>query len=115
MTEGSPDNSSDELSEFSDYLNQFKNSIKFDSEICPICGINLSDSIAVNYSPFIKILSTNDKNGLELLITKLNTEEISFKIVEQLDNKVLERISYVYDVFIHIKDCEKYHKLIEKE
>lgn len=114
MIEGNKENPADDLSEYSDYLNQFDDSIKFDSETCPICGVNLSDSIEVKNSPFIKIFSTDRKEVLETLASKLSCEEIIFKIIERLDDKVLEKISYVYDVFIQLKDCEKYHKLFEK-
>lgn len=113
MNEGNQNNLSDDLSEFSDYLNQFDDTINFDSETCPICGVNLSDSITVNSSPFIKILTIEEKDELEIFVSRLNNEQIKFKVVERLNEKVFSEISYVYDVFITIKDCEKYHKLIE--
>lgn len=113
MIEGNQNNLDDELSEFSDYLSQFDESVKFDSETCPICGINLSDSVKVNSSPFIKVLTMDNKNELELLVSKLSNEQIAFKVFERLNEKVISEISYVYDIFITIKDCEKYHKLIE--
>lgn len=52
---------SDELSEFEDYLREFESSIFFDSEICPTCGINLSDSIIPVSAAFVQIEFNSEK------------------------------------------------------
>ena len=45
----------EELSEFEDYLKEFESTVFFDSEICPTCGINLSDSITPLSASFVQI------------------------------------------------------------
>lgn len=52
---------SDELSEFEDYLREFESSIFFDSEVCPTCGINLSDSIIPVSAAFVQIEFNSEK------------------------------------------------------
>lgn len=52
---------SDEISEFEDYLREFESSIFFDSEVCPTCGINLSDSIIPVSAAFVQIEFNSEK------------------------------------------------------
>jgi hypothetical protein len=113
MIEGIQENSSEEFSDFPDYLREFENIVKFDSETCPICGVNLSDSISIDNSPYVNVISTEEKSKLEKIVTVLRDSNIKFKVEERLDNTILEKISYVYDLFIPIKDCEAFHKILE--
>ena len=48
-----------DLKEFEDYLSEFNSIPQFDSEICPICGISLSDNISVNKVPLIELQFEN--------------------------------------------------------
>ena len=49
-----------DLKDFKDYLAEFETSVHFDSETCPICGINLSDNISVNQIPLIELQFENE-------------------------------------------------------
>ena len=65
---------SDESSnEFEDYLSEFDIIPKFDSEICPVCGIKLSDNISINKVPLIELQFENEAvaaNAINLLEEK---------------------------------------------
>ena len=52
-----PDNN---LEEFKDYISEFKSVPQFDSEICKICGINLSDTLSVTRVPLIELHFENE-------------------------------------------------------
>jgi len=49
-----------DLKEFEDYLSEFNSIPQFDSEICPICGISLSDNLSVNKVPLIELKFENE-------------------------------------------------------
>jgi len=49
-----------DLKEFEDYLSEFNSIPQFDSEICPICGISLSENISVNKVPLIELQFENE-------------------------------------------------------
>ena len=51
----------EDLSEFEDYLKEFESSVFFDSEVCPTCGINLSDSIIPVSAAFVQIEFNSEK------------------------------------------------------
>jgi hypothetical protein len=50
----------DDLKEFEDYFAEFDSTPQFDAEICPICGISLSDSLSVNRVPLIELQFENE-------------------------------------------------------
>lgn len=49
-----------DLEEFADYISEFNSIPQFDSETCPICGINLSDNLSVNKIPLIELQFENE-------------------------------------------------------
>jgi hypothetical protein len=49
-----------DLKEFEDYLSEFNSIPQFDAETCRICGVNLSDSLAVNRVPLIELQFENE-------------------------------------------------------
>ena len=55
----------DNLDEFAEYLKEFDNNLIFDSETCPVCGVNLSDSISVHPIPLIELKFENEKFASE--------------------------------------------------
>lgn len=44
-----------DLKEFEDYLSEFSSVPQFDAESCRICGVSLSDSLAVNRVPLVEL------------------------------------------------------------
>ena len=59
------------LSEFEDYLDQFEESVKFDSETCPVCGIDLSSTIKVENSPFTEFITLHSEDEAVKLYNEL--------------------------------------------
>lgn len=49
-----------DLQEFEDYLSEFNSIPQFDAEICPICGITLSDNLLVNRIPLFELQFENE-------------------------------------------------------
>jgi hypothetical protein len=49
-----------DLKEFEDYLSEFNSVPKFDSEICPICGIDYSDAYLGADIPLIELQFENE-------------------------------------------------------
>jgi hypothetical protein len=49
-----------DLKEFEDYLSEFNSVPKFDSEICPICGIEYSDAYLGAKIPLIELQFENE-------------------------------------------------------
>lgn len=50
----------EELNDFEDYISEFNSVPQFDSETCPVCGITLSDNIAVNKVPLVELRFENE-------------------------------------------------------
>lgn len=115
MAENNKDNSDEDLSNFHDYLTEFNDLVIFDAEVCPTCGVDLSDSLNIINSPYIKVLSSKENVHLLQTASQLEQENITTKIEAKLDTSVIEKISYIYELLIPIKDCEKFHKLIEEK
>lgn len=99
--------SDEDLSSFEDYLAEFDSSISFDSEICPTCGIKLSDSVNTDFSAFVIYQSVVDQNCLKEIINDLNNLNSPYKIEKRLDQNSNENINYIFDVLIPIKYLEK--------
>jgi len=70
--------------EFADYLNEQENILDFDSEICPVCGINLSDKITIHSFPYIELKFDSEKSASEA-IRKI--EKRGIKTKQSSDNK----------------------------
>ncbi len=66
------------LEEFADYLKEFDDNLIFDFETCPVCGVNLSDSISVHPIPLIELKFENEKFASEE-IRKIEDQGIKTK------------------------------------
>ena len=53
MNEGKKESNQEDLSEFSDYLAEFDLLVKFDSETCPVCGIDIPENVPLPNSSYI--------------------------------------------------------------
>jgi hypothetical protein len=69
---------SEELSEFEDYLKEFESTVFFDSELCPTCGINISDSIIPVSIAFVQIQFNSNKEK-NLVLNKIKNSGIIVK------------------------------------
>lgn len=78
----------DELKDFEDYLSEFNSSISFDSETCPVCGINPAENIAVTKILFVEIKFDNEVVA-EKAILKLEEKGIKFKRSSDSKEKIL--------------------------
>ena len=98
--------SDEDLSSFEDYLAEFDSSIPFDSEICPTCGIKLSDSVNTDFSAFVVYQSVDNENCLKEIINNLNHINSPYKIEKKMDQNRNDKIHYIFDVLIPIKFLE---------
>jgi hypothetical protein len=78
----------DELKDFEDYLSEFNSSISFDSETCPVCGINPSENIAATKVPLVEIKFESETIA-EKAIIKLEENNIKFKRSTEGNEKIL--------------------------
>ena len=74
----------EDFEEFEDYLKEFNDNLIFDSETCPICGVNLSETISVHPIPLIELKFENEKFASEA-IKKI--EDSGNKTKQSSDNK----------------------------
>lgn len=93
-------NFDDDLSLFKDYLAEFDSSIPFDNEICPTCGIKLSDSLKISNSPYVLYKSVNEEIKLNGIINTLKAINSPYKIEKRLDQNSKTAILYIFDVFV---------------
>jgi hypothetical protein len=93
----------DDLSEFADYLAEFDSITSFDNETCPVCGVNISENISIQKSPFVKYKSLKEESELLSVTKKLDSKCIPYKIEKQLDSSSLDEIRYNYIVLIPFK------------
>ena len=77
-----------DLKEFEDYISEFNSVPQFDSETCPICGINLSDNLSVNQIPLIEIQFENETIA-NRAINMLEEKGIKSKQSSQGKEKIL--------------------------
>ena len=77
-----------DLKEFEDYLSEFNSVPKFDSEICPICGINYSDTYLGTGTPFIELRFENEKSA-QTAIKQLEIGGINSKQSTKGKEKIL--------------------------
>lgn len=114
MIEGGKEFEEDDLSEYSDYFSQFNSTVGFDAEVCPVCGINISNSLSTNKSPYIKLNTIKEKSLALKIAHQLQLIGIVVKVEEMIDNSVLERINYQYQILVPIKDEERAKEIILK-
>lgn len=105
----------DETSDiFEEYLSEFDNSIIFDSESCPVCGVKLSDSVELTTSPLIELIRIKDKEKALKLCELFSGAALQFKIFEELDKGNEKSISYEYKVLVTVKDLEKAKRILKE-
>lgn len=98
---------------FEDYLSEFNGTVPFDSEICPVCGIKISDSITVSNSPFVDLFSSANEKEIESVSYQLSNYKIEFRIYKEIDKSNLSEVRYIYRIVVMIKDMEAAKKVIE--
>ena len=91
-----------DLKEFEDYLSEFNSIPKFDVEHCPICGISLSDSLAINKVPLIELQFENEAIA-ERAIELLESEGIKSKKSSSGTEKILIPEEKLEDVKMILK------------
>jgi hypothetical protein len=77
-----------DLKEFEDYLPEFNSIPQFDSEICPICGISLSDNLSVNKVPLIELQFENESIANKA-INLLKQNGIKTKLSSSGNDKII--------------------------
>lgn len=110
MSEGINSSEDNDLSAFADYLAEFESLINFDDETCSVCGINISDSISVQKSPYVLYKSLKEESELNSVIKMLDSKCIPYKIEKQLDSSSIEKIQYNYSVLIPFKCLNEIQK-----
>jgi len=78
----------DNLDELEDYLDEFSSKILFDSETCPVCGINPSENIVVNKISLMELKFT-DNIVTDKAIKKLEEKGIQYKQLPENRDKIL--------------------------
>lgn len=102
MNEGKQESNQEDLSEFNDYLTEFDSILKFDSETCPVCGVNISNSLSIQKPPLVLYKSLTNESDLLSIKQQLDLKCIEFKVEKRLNSESLEEIKYYYDVFVPI-------------
>ena len=92
--------SGNDLEGFEDYLSEFDSLISFDKEVCPVCGINISDSLKPQNSPYIVYKSFNSESDVVQSSQSLEQKGIPYKIEKQLDSNSTSEISYIFNLLI---------------
>jgi hypothetical protein len=110
MTEGKEGSNRKDLTEFEDYLSEFDSLINFDSENCPICGIELPQNTSIPNTAFVLYKSIGSESKLKLLIDNLDTKKIIYRIVKRLNTEVINEVSYIFDVMIPLNCLSKLDK-----
>lgn len=99
---------------FEEYISEFNKSILFDSETCPVCGINISSYISVNKSPFTELIKSLNKEYIQFICTELEKNKLELKVVSKLDTSQVEQINYTYSILVTLIDFNTARELIEK-
>ena len=108
LDQSNPDK--DDLSEFADYLAEFDSITSFDNETCPVCGVNVSENISIQKSPFVKYKFLKKESELLPVTKELNAKCIPYKIEKQLDSSILNEIRYNYIILIPFKCLNELQK-----
>ena len=99
---------------YDDYLSEFDESIPFDSEICPVCGIKVSDTILLSNSPYIDLLKTDSESKADLVCKKFETNNLDYKVYKEIDNTCLDSINYQFRIVVTMKDIYQANQLLEE-
>lgn len=99
---------------FDDYLSEFEKLIPFDSEICPVCGIKISDTVSVSKSPFVDLITVTEEENVNSICKILEKHEIEFKVLKELENTFIEGIKYKYRIAVLMCNLEAAKSLIIK-
>ncbi|MBE0572333.1 MAG: hypothetical protein IH618_12390 [Ignavibacteriaceae bacterium] len=86
-----------DLTEFEDYLSEFRSVPQFDAETCRICGVSLSDSLSVNKVPLIELQFENETVAAKA-VSLLEAKGIKSKQSSAEKEKILipeEKLEYV--------------------
>ena len=70
-----------EEDELEDYLSQFEDSPKFDSEDCPTCGLDFSSPETFAGENKVRIAKCSFRVKAEEIVSKLQTENIECEIL----------------------------------
>lgn len=104
----------DDKNIYDDYLSEFDESIPFDSEICPVCGIKVSDTILLSNSPYIDLLKTDSESTADLVSKKFETNNLDYKVYKEIDNTCLDSINYQFRIVVTMKDIYQANQLLEE-
>jgi len=99
---------------YDDYLSEFDESILFDSEICRVCGIKVSDTILLSNSPYIDLLKTDSESTADLVCKKFESNNLDYKAYKEIDNTCLDSIKYQFRIVVTMKDIYQANKLLEE-
>ncbi|HEX9251961.1 MAG TPA: hypothetical protein VF870_06940 [Ignavibacteriaceae bacterium] len=112
MIEGTKNSGRDDLSEFADYLAEFDSLTNFDNETCPVCGVNISDSLSIENSPFVQYKCLDEENEILVLTKELDLKCIPYKIEKRLNTEVNDKINYLFDILVPFKFLSRLEKSI---
>ncbi|MBL1215102.1 MAG: hypothetical protein HND52_17185 [Ignavibacteriae bacterium] len=73
---------SNELEEFKDYLSEFENLPIFDSEVCKVCGIDISSDIAPIVSYKVLLCSCSTDSAFDKVKACLTENNIEYSFTE---------------------------------
>lgn len=98
---------------FEEYISEFNKSILFDSETCPVCGINISSYISVNKSPFTELIKSKNEKYVQVICTELGKNNLESKVVSELDTSEVDQINYIFSILVTYKDFNTANEVIE--
>jgi hypothetical protein len=90
----------EDLSEFADYFAEFNSVIGFDAETCAVCGVNISHSLSIQNSPYVKYKSLEADDEILTVTKELKLKCIPYKIEKRLDTEITDKIIYLFDILV---------------
>jgi len=90
----------DKMDQFEEYLSGFEDIVPFDSETCPVCGVNISSSVSKTGSPLIEVYCSNDESLIQSVCTALQSKNIELKVIKQLDMNETEQVVYTFRISV---------------
>jgi hypothetical protein len=112
MIEGNNNSKDNDLSAFADYLAEFDSVIGFDAETCIVCGVNISDSLSINKSPFVQYKCLDDENQIKIVAEELESKCIPYKIGKRLNTEMTDEIGYLFDILVPLKFLAELEKIL---
>lgn len=100
MVEQFSENNDENLSQFEDYLSEFKNIVTFDDETCPKCGVNVSRTMKLQNSPFIILQEFQEEDDVVYTAKLLDEKGLIFKVEKELNQKHTKEIKYIYKILV---------------